>query len=200
MEHSQHQTQIVEKIITFDVTRSADLEKQFEDRFKNVFIANSGTADHIGDIFDVKSANLEVYNSNPVILADHDNSIHSIVAKGHNFVTDDGQLALGVVKYRDNEKGRDVEEGVKDGFINAVSIRFKVDRDNISYDKKLDQYTFKNTTVLENSLVAVPMDSKALKEKGYEFDLDKPKKAELTAQELTRKKINEKRLKLANNG
>ena len=167
-------------------------EKKY-DGYDNVFIANSGQPDTIGDQVNADGMDLSRFNKNGVVMYQHNGYYSSdpdnIIAKGT--VWKEGEaLMLGISKWDTNELATEVKRKVDEGFINAASIGFMVKKGRYDEDAKI--YHIEKAELLEVSVVNIPADPKAVKVKSVApetvVEAPEPDPVELDEIELKRKK------------
>jgi HK97 family phage prohead protease len=122
-------------------------------------IITNATEDRAGDVVDPAGADVTNYMKNPVVLADHNYSINSIIGRATSLEIRDGGL-WARTKFHDKGIGADAFNLVEAGMARAWSIGFRP----VEYDTRKDKdgrktrgFHFKKWELLEYSLVAIPM-------------------------------------------
>lgn len=123
-------------------------------------IVNSGQADRVNEILDIKGLDISDYQKNPVVLFAHDYSQPAIGKATKIWKTSDGMLKA-VVKFATEEYdfAKTIYKLMKNGYMQAFSIGF------IPYDGIEDKdgtFRFTASSMLEFSAVPVPADPRAL--------------------------------------
>lgn len=136
------------------------------------FVASTDTPDRYGDIVDQKGWDLSAYKRNPVVLLNH-NPTQLPIGKGHAYIKN-GQLMLDVEFDKNDEMAQKVEQKVKGGFINAVSVGFQpsesIARNKLSADHPYhgkSGYYFPKSELLEVSIVTIPANNEATLSKNF---------------------------------
>ena len=146
---------------------------------KVTFIASTDTPDRYGDVVDQKGWDLRAYGRNPVVLLNH-NPSQLPIGKGHAYLKN-GQLMLDVQFDKNDEMAQKVEQKVKGGFINAVSVGFqptesiarsKLSTDHPYYGKS--GYYFPKSELLEVSIVTIPANNEATLSKNFHREFGLP--------------------------
>lgn len=143
-------------------------EKKFEG-FENVFVANSGGLDAVGERVVAKGMDLDRFNKNGVVLYQHAGYYSAnpdvVIAKGSVWEEGD-RLMLGITEWDiDSDLGSEVKRKVDKGFLNAVSIGF-IERAG-EYDKDKN-YIITEAELLEVSVVNIPADKDAIRVKSID--------------------------------
>ncbi len=154
------------KTLSLPVQKAKD-----RDGFENVFIANSGKPDIIGDVLVASGVDLERYKANPVVsymhLAAYSGDPNTVIAKGDVWV-ENGMLMLGIVKYDDNDLAREIKRKIDNDMLNTVSVSFKpIDGAYKTVDEK-EIFMITKSELLEVSVVNIPADPGAVKVKSIE--------------------------------
>lgn len=130
------------------------------------FVASTENSDRYGDVINQKGWSLEAYNRNPVVLLNH-NSNSLPIGKGKVSIKD-GQLMIDVEFDQEDELAKRVENKVKNGYINAVSVGFnpieskrrsELPKEHKAFGKR-GMY-FEKSELLEVSIVTIPANSDA---------------------------------------
>lgn len=123
--------------------------------------------DRDGDIIDVKGIDISAYERNPVVLWNHD---HGIPIARNIAMGKSGNDIMATARFPEegiSEKADEVYGLIKAGVINATSIGFMPDFDEMD-ERKADNspwgtgYNFKQSELLEYSFVSVPSNRSAL--------------------------------------
>lgn len=130
------------------------------------FVASTENSDRYGDVIDQKGWQLEAYNRNPVVLLNH-NSNSLPIGKGKVEVRE-GELVIDVEFDPNDELAQRVENKVKNGYINAVSVGFnpvesvrrsELPKEHKAFGKR--GMFFQKSELLEVSIVTIPANSDA---------------------------------------
>lgn len=139
---------------------------------KITFVASTANPDRYGDVVDQKGWNLKAYERNPVVLLNH-NPNQLPIGKGRAYVKN-GQLMLDVEFDKNDEMAQRVEQKVKGGFINAVSVGFQpsesISRSKLPSDHPYhgkSGYYFQKSELLEVSIVTIPANNEATLSKHF---------------------------------
>ena len=140
------------------------------------FVASTASPDRYGDVVDQKGWDLSAYNRNPVVLFNH-NPSQMPIGKGKAYVEND-QLMLEVEFDQKDEMAKTIEQKVRDGFINAVSVGFQpsktVSRSSLPSDHpyygKSGSY-FQASELLEVSIVTIPANNEATLSKQFSREI-----------------------------
>ena len=140
------------------------------------FVASTSTPDRYGDVVDQKGWDLRAYNRNPVVLFNH-NPAQMPIGKGKAYVENE-QLMLEVEFDQKDDMAKTIEQKVRDGFINAVSVGFQpskaVNRSALPtdhpYHGKSGQY-FQASELLEVSIVTIPANNEATLSKQFSREI-----------------------------
>ena len=140
------------------------------------FVASTANPDRYGDVVDQKGWDLRAYNRNPVVLFNH-NPSQMPIGKGKAYV-ENGQLMLEVDFDQKDEMAKTIEQKVRDGFINAVSVGFQpsktVLRSSLPTDHpyygKSGSY-FQKSELLEVSIVTIPANNEATLSKNFSREI-----------------------------
>ena len=130
------------------------------------FVASTANPDRYGDVVDQKGWDLRAYNRNPVVLFNH-NPSQMPIGKGKAYVENE-QLMLEVEFDQKDEMAKTIEQKVRDGYINAVSVGFQpsktIARSSLPADHpyygKSGSY-FQSSELLEVSIVTIPANNEA---------------------------------------
>ena len=136
------------------------------------FVASTASPDRYGDVVDQKGWDLRAYNRNPVVLFNH-NPAQMPIGKGKAYVENE-QLMLEVEFDQKDDMAKTIEQKVRDGFINAVSVGFQpsktVARSSLPTDHpyygKSGSY-FQASELLEVSIVTIPANNEATLSKQF---------------------------------
>ena len=136
------------------------------------FVASTSSPDRYGDVVDQKGWDLSAYNRNPVVLFNH-NPSQMPIGKGRAYVEND-QLMLEVEFDQKDDMAKTIEQKVRDGFINAVSVGFQpsktIARSSLPSDHpyygKSGSY-FQASELLEVSIVTIPANNEATLSKQF---------------------------------
>lgn len=146
--------------------RDQDLVTKKYSKYENVFIANSGERDTIGDVVDMEGMDLSRFNANGMVFYQHAGYFtadpDSVIAKGEAWV-DGKRLMLGISKWDTTEYAQEVKRKVDEDFIVAASIGFIPTKQR--YDEETRTYFIEKSELLEVSVVNIPADPKAVKVK-----------------------------------
>lgn len=140
------------------------------------FVASTATPDRYGDVVDQKGWDLRAYNRNPVVLFNH-NPAQMPIGKGKAYVENE-QLMLEVEFDQKDDMAKTIEQKVRDGFINAVSVGFQpsktIARSSLPsdhpYHGKSGQY-FQASELLEVSIVTIPANNEATLSKQFSREI-----------------------------
>lgn len=136
-------------------------ENSYLDSYK--FVGSKEEVDRDGDIVLLDGIDFKNFINNPVVLWGHD-SRSTPIGKVKSVMIDKGNKeAVFDIEFATTEKGKEVESLVKQGILNATSIGFIVKE--WDYDESLGAYLFKETELLEISIVNVPANAGALAKK-----------------------------------
>ena len=135
------------------------------------FVASTATPDRYNDVV-AQDWDLSAYNRNPVVLFNH-NPSQMPIGKGKAFVEND-QLMLEVEFDQKDEMAKTIEQKVRDGYINAVSVGFQplksINRSALPADHphhgKSGQF-FSRSELLEVSIVTIPANNEATLSKQF---------------------------------
>jgi len=142
--------------VAFEKTMVKKGDKE-EEVYTMVF--STADEDRHGDVV-MQNFDLKWYKKNPVLLDSHNyDSITHIIGKVNSIRLEDGKLKGEVEFMMENPKGALAFEMVKGGFLNTSSIGFIPK----GFDEKTGAIT--ESELLENSLVSVPANARALFEK-----------------------------------
>lgn len=157
------------------------------DQSPSVFIASTAEEARDGMIV-LQDWRLENYQSNPVILYNHDDRDHPI-GKGEVWI-EGARLMVRVLWDWPDPEAAKIAGKVKRGFLNAVSIRWKPEeviarwrlpREDVLYAE--EGYICRGNELLEISVVTIPADPQALVvERGAREDLDARIRAAVAAE------------------
>lgn len=136
------------------------------------FVASTANPDRYGDVVDQKGWDLRAYNRNPVVLFNH-NPTQMPIGKGKAYVENE-QLMLEVEFDQNDEMAKTIEQKVRDGYINAVSVGFQpsktIARSSLPADHpyygKSGSY-FAKSELLEVSIVTIPANNEATLSKNF---------------------------------
>ena len=140
------------------------------------FVASTASPDRYGDVVDQKGWDLRAYNRNPVVLFNH-NPAQMPIGKGKAYVENE-QLMLEVEFDQKDDMAKTIEQKVRDGFINAVSVGFQpsktISRASLPadhpYHGKSGQY-FQASELLEVSIVTIPANNEATLSKQFSREI-----------------------------
>ena len=140
------------------------------------FVASTASPDRYGDVVDQKGWDLRAYNRNPVVLFNH-NPSQMPIGKGKAYVENE-QLMLEVEFDQKDDMAKTIEQKVRDGFINAVSVGFQpsktIARSSLPtdhpYHGKSGQY-FQASELLEVSIVTIPANNEATLSKQFSREI-----------------------------
>lgn len=140
------------------------------------FVASTATPDRYGDVVDQKGWDLRAYNRNPVVLFNH-NPSQMPIGKGKAYV-ENGQLMLEVDFDQKDEMAKTIEQKVRDGYINAVSVGFQPSKTLLRsslptdhpYYGKSGNY-FQKSELLEVSIVTIPANNEATLSKNFSREI-----------------------------
>jgi len=135
------------------------------------FVASTATPDRYNDVV-AQDWDLSAYNRNPVVLFNH-NPTQMPIGKGKAYVEND-QLMLEVEFDQKDEMAKTIEQKVRDGYINAVSVGFQplksINRASLPADHphhgKSGQF-FSKSELLEVSIVTIPANNEATLSKQF---------------------------------
>ena len=136
------------------------------------FVASTASPDRYGDVVDQKGWDLRAYNRNPVVLFNH-NPAQMPIGKGKAYVENE-QLMLEVEFDQKDDMAKTIEQKVRDGYINAVSVGFQpsktIARSSLPSDHpyygKSGSY-FQASELLEVSIVTIPANNEATLSKQF---------------------------------
>jgi len=155
---------------TLTIKRMKSLKKAFR------FVASTSASDRYGDVIDQNGWHLEAFKRNPIVLFNH-NSLDLPIGKGKVEVKNN-QLMIDVEFDQSDEFAKKIEQKVKDGFINAVSVGFNpieatprssLDKNHKYYSKFGTFYS--KSELLEVSIVTIPANSEATMSKSIQKGL-----------------------------
>lgn len=140
------------------------------------FVASTANPDRYGDVVDQKGWDLRAYNRNPVVLFNH-NPAQMPIGKGRAYVENE-QLMLEVEFDQKDDMAKTIEQKVRDGFINAVSVGFQpsktIARSSLPadhpYHGKSGSY-FQASELLEVSIVTIPANNEATLSKQFSREI-----------------------------
>ena len=140
------------------------------------FVASTASPDRYGDVVDQKGWDLRAYNRNPVVLFNH-NPAQMPIGKGKAYVENE-QLMLEVEFDQKDDMAKTIEQKVRDGFINAVSVGFQpsktIARSSLPadhpYHGKSGQY-FQASELLEVSIVTIPANNEVTLSKQFSREI-----------------------------
>ena len=140
------------------------------------FVASTASPDRYGDVVDQKGWDLRAYNRNPVVLFNH-NPAQMPIGKGKAYVENE-QLMLEVEFDQKDDMAKTIEQKVRDGFINAVSVGFQpsktIARASLPTDHpyygKSGSY-FQASELLEVSIVTIPANNEATLSKQFSREI-----------------------------
>ena len=140
------------------------------------FVASTANPDRYGDVVDQKGWDLRAYNRNPVVLFNH-NPAQMPIGKGKAYVENE-QLMLEVEFDQKDDMAKTIEQKVRDGFINAVSVGFQpsktIARSSLPadhpYHGKSGSY-FQASELLEVSIVTIPANNEATLSKQFSREI-----------------------------
>ena len=140
------------------------------------FVASTASPDRYGDVVDQKGWDLRAYNRNPVVLFNH-NPSQMPIGKGRAYVEND-QLLLEVEFDQKDDMAKTIEQKVRDGYINAVSVGFQpsktIARSSLPsdhpYHGKSGSY-FQASELLEVSIVTIPANNEATLSKQFSREI-----------------------------
>tara|TARA_A200000159_G_scaffold149412_1_gene157918 strand:+ start:264 stop:1067 length:804 start_codon:yes stop_codon:yes gene_type:complete len=140
------------------------------------FVASTASPDRYGDVVDQKGWDLRAYNRNPVVLFNH-NPSQMPIGKGRAYVEND-QLMLEVEFDQKDDMAKTIEQKVRDGYINAVSVGFQpsktIARSSLPsdhpYHGKSGSY-FQASELLEVSIVTIPANNEATLSKQFSREI-----------------------------
>lgn len=137
------------------------------------FVGSTIDEDRDDDILDPKGADLSDYTRNPVFLADHTYSVHSIVGKTFDHKVTDKGIEFSVQFDMDDPAAARVAHKFRKGFAKAISVGFRgteatlrknLDEGHFAYKAESHGLYFSKWAVREFSAVAVPANPNALVE------------------------------------
>jgi HK97 family phage prohead protease len=140
------------------------------------FVASTANPDRYGDVVDQKGWDLRAYNRNPVVLFNH-NPAQMPIGKGKAYVENE-QLMLEVEFDQKDDMAKTIEQKVRDGFINAVSVGFQPSKTiaraslpaDHPYHGKSGSY-FQASELLEVSIVTIPANNEATLSKQFSREI-----------------------------
>jgi len=140
------------------------------------FVASTASPDRYGDVVDQKGWDLSAYNRNPVVLFNH-NPSQMPIGKGRAYVENE-QLMLEVEFDQKDDMAKTIEQKVRDGYINAVSVGFQpsktIARSSLPsdhpYHGKSGSY-FQASELLEVSIVTIPANNEATLSKQFSREI-----------------------------
>lgn len=133
-----------------------------------VFIASTPTVKATdGLILDQAGWDLERYRSNPVVIWAHDYT-RLVIGRVTDMAVEGDALRVTIEFDRADPFAAEVERKIRDGFLNAVSVGFRIDWDALEIPKagsgEGDRAISRKQELLEISVVPVPSDPTALVE------------------------------------
>jgi len=140
------------------------------------FVASTANPDRYGDVVDQKGWDLRAYNRNPIVLFNH-NPAQMPIGKGKAYVENE-QLMLEVQFDQKDDMAKTIEQKVRDGYINAVSVGFQpsktIARSSLPadhpYHGKSGSY-FQASELLEVSIVTIPANNEATLSKQFSREI-----------------------------
>jgi HK97 family phage prohead protease len=140
------------------------------------FVASTANPDRYGDVVDQKGWDLRAYNRNPVVLFNH-NPAQMPIGKGKAYVENE-QLMLEVEFDQKDDMAKTIEQKVRDGYINAVSVGFQPSKTiaraslpaDHPYHGKSGSY-FQASELLEVSIVTIPANNEATLSKQFSREI-----------------------------
>jgi len=148
-----------------------EIKKDGDDQNSFNFVFSSAKEDRHGDIVE-QNFDLKFFKKNPVLLDSHDHrTIESIIGKVKKIGVAENKLKGSIEFALDNPKGELARKLVDKGFINTTSIGFRP----LEFDSN---GTILKSELLEVSMVSVPAQPEAGREKKYEHDDEDAKNEE----------------------
>lgn len=142
---------LLEFLDTVDLKADEDKEWMFD------VVATTEDTDRDGEIIKIKWWDTSNWEKNPVILANHQYKIESIIGKGLKFYTSNWVKRLKGVFSKTNPLGVLAKELYREGMLNTVSVGFLVKERDAN-----DRSVITKAELLETSFVAVPCNPNAL--------------------------------------
>ena len=143
--------------------------KKMEDGEGIQFILSHESEDRLGDIVRVDGWDLKMFKKNPVMLWAHDNRLPPIGRWAN--VSVDGKSLVGTAVFDDDQFSRTIENKVRRGFLNAVSVGFRpTEFKALDSDNPWGGIEFTKQELLETSVVSVPAHPRALRKALAELD------------------------------
>lgn len=139
---------------------------------KMTVIASDESLDRHGEVIPINSWDLSKFKGSPRMLVDHDHRVEKIVGKWENVRVEGRQLLMEPVFHGITELSRAVEEMVKEGFLDTVSVGF------IPNEPTQDRPEHSNE-LIETSWVTVPANPNARIAKALEMNITDEEKAQL---------------------
>lgn len=172
---------LLEFLDTVDLKADEDKEWMFD------VVATTEDTDRDGEIIKIKWWDTSNWEKNPVILANHQYKIESIIGKGLKFYTSNWVKRLKGVFSKTNPLGVLAKELYREGMLNTVSVWFLVKERDVN-----DRSVITKAELLETSFVAVPCNPNALSVETrelYDEAVEKWLVVKETEQEITLKDI-----------
>lgn len=145
------------------------------------FVANDGDFDHYDDRNTVEGWQLDLYNGNPLILWMHDDSAPNWlglrpekpilpIGKGRAYV--EGNALMVDVEFDMGDAfAAEISRKVKGGFLSAVSVRYLLVEGKYRENER-HGYDSDEQVLLEVSVVTIPGNPRALRQKGASTEED----------------------------
>ena len=126
-------------------------------------IITTASLDRQGDVVEPGGADVANFMRNPVVLADHDYSIHSIIGRASKLEIG-GDSITATTTFAKTDLGQQALTLVKSGMARGWSIGFRpIEHESIKDDKgALKGFRYKKWELLEYSLVAIPANPDAV--------------------------------------
>lgn len=118
MEHTEELPTALVRMAFTPETKALDVEAREVEH-----LISTDSVDRAGDVVEPEGWDLESYRRNPVVLVDHNYSIHSIVGRAVRLVTSKAGL-MARTKFNDLGVGLSAFQLVADGFAKAWSVGF----------------------------------------------------------------------------
>jgi hypothetical protein len=143
--------QLQQAIEWIDIKASEDEAYSFE------VIATNANQDRDGEVITLEGRDYKNYMKNPVILANHDYTIESIIGKATKVLKKDGNLVIRWVFSKSNPLAELARQLYNEGMLKTVSVWF-IPTQRSQSDRKI----IEKAELLELSFVAVPCNPTAL--------------------------------------
>jgi len=126
-------------------------------------VITTASLDRQGDVVEPGGADVANYMRNPVVLADHDYSIHSIIGRATKLEIGNDSISA-TTQFAKTDLGQQAMSLVKSGMAKGWSIGFRpIEHESMKDDKGVTRgFRYKKWELLEYSLVAIPANPDAV--------------------------------------